>query len=363
MLRVAVLINLAPRKLGTFELWLTALAAEARERGHRIDVFGHEPIHPAIAGELRALGAGWNRIAQLERRPFASARRLARDYDVIHVNLFGPRKRMALIAYAAWPARILFVNRVSVIGPGVIHAAPSRRILNRISLVRVAGVASISNFVKAWTDQVYGLNSARSRTIYNGIEVERFTPPPAGRPAGEIVQVLTAGFLRPDKGIHHALGAYAQIDNTNARLLVAGDGPQLPRLIDLAKSLGVQDRVEFLGLRNDLPDLLRRASIFVHPAVSQEAFGNTVAEAMASGCAVIASKIGAIPEIIEDGISGLLVPAGDESAIAGALTRLIADPAERDRLGTNARKRVVDHFSLSRCVREHFNWCEEIAVG
>ncbi|MBC7790325.1 MAG: glycosyltransferase family 4 protein [Anaerolineae bacterium] len=361
MLRVAVLINLAPRKLGTFELWLAALAAEARLRGHRMDVFGHEPVHPVIAGQLRDLGAGWNRIAQLERHPFASVRRLARDYDVLHLNLFGPRARTSLIAYAAWPARTLFVNRHSMIEPGVIRAASARRLLDRISLARVAGVASISRFVKAWTDERYALKPAESRVIYNGIDVERFTPPPATRAANGKVRVLAAAFLRPDKGMHHAVGAFALLRDSSATLQIAGDGPEQSRLIDRARSLGIQDRVEFLGLRNDLPQLLNGAHIFVHPVVSQEAFGNTLAEAMASGCAVIASRVGAIPEIIEDGVSGLLVDAGDETGIASALNRLILDSGERDRLGMNARKRVVERFSLARCVREHFDWCEDIA--
>lgn len=361
MLRLAILINLAPRKLGTFELWVAALAAEARKRGYRIDVFGHEPIHPEIAGKLRQLGAGWDRIANLESRPLAAIRRLSHDYDVIHLNLFGPRKRIPLIAYAALPARVLLVNRVSVLDPGAIRTSLPRKLLERISLARVSGVASISNFVRAWTEERYALSAASSRTIYNGIDVDRFSPPPVRRASDGIVRILTAGFLRPDKGIHHALGAFARINNASAMLLVAGDGPELASLIELARSLGVQDRVEFLGLRNDLPDLLRCASVFLHPVVSQEAFGNTVAEAMASGCAVIASRTGGIPEIIDDGISGLLVPPGDEVAISEALGHLIADPAVRIRLGESARRRVVDHFSLSRCVKEHLDWCEEMA--
>ena len=113
----------------------------------------------------------------------------------------------------------------------------------------------------------------------------------------------------------------------------------------------------FLGLRTDLNSVLRDADIFVHPAVWQEAFGLVIAEAMATGCPVVASQIGAVPELVVDGVTGLLVPPGDSDAIAGALERLAMDPELRNRLGEAARKRAERMFDLESCVRHHLEWC------
>ncbi len=96
-LRIAVLVNLAPRKQGSLEDWLVALAREARARGHGVDVFGREPILPQVAGALRESGAGWAPLDDLTRSPLVGIRRLRR-YDVLHLNLFAARSREALLA-------------------------------------------------------------------------------------------------------------------------------------------------------------------------------------------------------------------------------------------------------------------------
>ncbi len=360
-LRVAVLMNLAPRKLGSFEAWLVALAAEALARGHRLDIFGREPVHPSIAKQLRMLGVGWNKIAVLERRKVAAVQRLRRDYDVLHINLFSRRDAIPLIAYAAWPACVLLVTRIAVRDPAAPPRPPVYRLLDRLTLRRVTSVAAVSNYVRDQVIDRFHIHARKVRTIYNGIDAERFHPPSRTPPRAGAVRVLAAGNLHPWKGMDHLFRAVASLDRGAVHLSIAGDGQEESTLRSLARTLGLEKDVEFLGLRSDLDELLRETDIFVHPVVAQEAFGLAVAEAMASGCAVIASRIGGLPELIEDGTSGLLVPPGDENAIAAALGRLVASPAERERLGVNARLRVADHFSLSRCVREHLDWCEEMA--
>ena len=96
----------------------------------------------------------------------------------------------------------------------------------------------------------------------------------------------------------------------------------------------------------------------MHPAVWEEAFGLTIAEAMAAGRAVVASRTGGIPELVEDGVSGLLVPPGDPEGLARALDLLANRPALRRQLGSNARARAQQRFSLEQCAREHVRWCE-----
>ena len=125
----------------------------------------------------------------------------------------------------------------------------------------------------------------------------------------------------------------------------------------LASELGVAERTRFLGLRSDLSAVLQDADIFVHPAVWQEAFGLAIAEAMATGCPVVGSNVGAVPELVVDGVTGLLVPPGDSHAIAGALEQLAMDPELRNRLGQAARTRAEQIFDLEKCVEQHLEWC------
>jgi glycosyltransferase involved in cell wall biosynthesis len=176
------------------------------------------------------------------------------------------------------------------------------------------------------------------------------------------VVVATVAHLIPQKGVDHLLRALAQM-RRRARLQVIGDGPEASRLSALAAELGIGDRVQLLGLRDDVAEVLQAADVFVHPAIWGEAFGLTIAEAMATGLPVVASRVGGIPELVTHGETGLLVPPGDAGALAGALDRLAADGEERARLGANARQRVLERFDLRTSVRAHLALCEEAAAS
>ncbi len=128
----------------------------------------------------------------------------------------------------------------------------------------------------------------------------------------------------------------------DARVRVVGDGPELPRLRRLASRLGIADRVDFLG-RIDDQALAREyagADCFCHPSV-QEAFGIAVVEAMAAGLPVVAGRAAALPEIVRDGVTGLLVAPRDPSAIAAALAQLLDDGELRASLGAAGRLRAA----------------------
>src|SRR5687768_15828412 len=111
-MRIALAMGLAPRKLGSFEAWLVALCEEARRRGHTLDLFGQEPTHPVFRERLERAGGAWGTLAELEASLLQGVRRLAR-YDVVHLNLCAPRSRICLMAQAAWPAKVVFVEHTS----------------------------------------------------------------------------------------------------------------------------------------------------------------------------------------------------------------------------------------------------------
>ena len=362
-LRVALVLDLMPRKLGSVERWIIGTVGEARRRGHAIDVFTREPVHPAIHEQLAALGAAWGSVEPLER-PAQAIPRL-RGYDVVEYHFVGARSRLVLCGCAAWPARIILVERNSDWGTQRTLTDRLRLwILNRVTTPRISALVGVSDYARARTARALGFPLERTATIYNGVDLELFSPAPSGSgqafPPRTPLSVLAVAHFIPEKGIEHLLRALAALPPATARLLLVGDGPEEPRLRRLTDELGLVDRVQFGGLRDDVAALLRGADVFVHPATWQEAFGWTIAEAMASGCAVIASSVGGIPELIEHDRSGLLVPPADPPALAEAIQRLAGDSGLRVTLGRNARRRAEERFGLRQSAAQHVGWFERV---
>jgi glycosyltransferase involved in cell wall biosynthesis len=360
-LRIAVLISLVPEKWGTMEEWLIALAAGARRRGHTIDVFCREPIHPAVAEAFAQQGSSWVSIEALQDRAIRGVRRL-RDYDAIHINMFGIGSSAALMAYAAWPTPIVYVDHFSDRSSREgLRANVRRRILASIARWRIHKVVGVSRFTSRHAAALLGVGPRNAMTIYNGINLERFVwRSPAEWTQGYFT-VLAVANLIPAKGIDHLLRAAAVVDSLRVRIV--GDGPERENLQRLAAELAIEDRTEFLGLRDDVDRLLHESHAYVHPAVWTEAFGLAIAEAMASGCPVVASLTGAVSELIQDEVSGLLVSPSDEQALADALRRMMDDHPLRRRLSENARRRAEDWFDLSECAEQHVDVCEEVCTG
>jgi glycosyltransferase involved in cell wall biosynthesis len=154
--------------------------------------------------------------------------------------------------------------------------------------------------------------------------------------------------LNPMKGVEYFIDAAAILAQrfADVRFLVAGDGASRGDLEDRARRLGLGSRIVFTGFRSDVRELLSEAAISVLPSLS-EGTSNTLLESMAAGIPVIATQVGGNPEVIEDGVSGLLVPPRDSSAIAAAVSRLLSDEKLASQLGQAGMRRVSDLFSLS----------------
>jgi len=191
----------------------------------------------------------------------------------------------------------------------------------------------------------------------NGIELEHFRPgfPAASRerlglpPEAKLVAI--PGRLGPDKGVVPAVEALRPLlAQTGLHLLILGDGEERPRLERLIRRSGLDGKVSLLGHQPDVRPFLALAHAVLVPG-PQEAFGLAVLEAMAMGCAVVAMDAGGVPELIEDGREGLLVPPGDAMALAAAVYRLTCDGPLRKRLGAAARQRAME-FSTARMVEK-----------
>ena len=204
-------------------------------------------------------------------------------------------------------------------------------------------------------------HAPRTRRIYNGIDSpSALGDDPDGQP--DVVRIGFVGRLVAGKGLEYVIRALARVRlRTPARLLIAGDGPERPRLGSLAQSLQIGSDLEWVGPVADVPAFWRRCDIAVVPSDGPESFSMATLEAMACARPVVASRIGAIPELVVDGVTGTLVPPGDVEALAGALAAYAERPDLRRIHGEAARARAASRFALDDCARDYVDLFASLA--
>jgi glycosyltransferase involved in cell wall biosynthesis len=226
----------------------------------------------------------------------------------------------------------------------------------RFTARRARFVLSVSQFTGDALARSVGIPRAAIRLLPNtldpgfeGLPVEDDAPTASGPP--ELLTVSRLWVEDPLKGVDHALRAFARLLPEHPGLVfrIVGKGSDKPRLVELARRLDLGRRVVFEEdlSDGDLAERYRRCSIFVLPS-GQEGFGIVFLEAMRFARPCVGGRAGGTPEVIEDGATGLLVPYGDEPALASALARLLHDPALARAMGRAGRRRLEQHFVFSR---------------
>ena len=230
----------------------------------------------------------------------------------------------------------------------------------------------VSRDLARWLEHQVGVAPARIRQIYNGVDTARFiagssaASAPAGRVRDQRPLVIgTVGRLDPVKNHTALLRAFRSIvarEQTlgrNLRLAVVGEGPMRAELESLACEFGLANRVRFAGATDDVPGELCAIDIFVLPSLN-EGISNTILEAMATGLPVVAARVGGNPEIVQDGVSGLLYAQDSGDGLESALLRYVMDPDLRRSHGAAARRRVVQNFSLEAMVQRYLDLYDEL---
>jgi glycosyltransferase involved in cell wall biosynthesis len=196
-----------------------------------------------------------------------------------------------------------------------------------------------------------GLHGAPLRVVHNGIEVERFagdrtaTRVRLQRELGiplDVPLAATVSVLRPGKGVEVLLEAMRVVPRLH--VLIIGDGPKRDEWCAMADAYGLSDRVHWAGFRRDVNELLPGADLMIHPSLD-DAFPTVLLEAAAAALPVVASRLGGIPEIVQEGVTGTLVPGGDASQLAIAVRTLLANPEALEEMGAAARARAEALFS------------------
>ena len=299
-------------------------------------------------------------VAAFGRRPgfdLGTIRRMAREIEarqleVIHAHQYTPFFYTAL-------ARPLVHRRIHVMFtehgrhyPDVVSRR--RRFANRYILGRFAdeihGVCKFSADSLAAND---GFSNRRISVIRNGIDLDRYRPVPKedarrrlGLPLDRRFITCVARF-HPVKDHAMLLRAFARVANRlpDADLLLAGDGPLREALVAQAEALGIGPRVRFLGVRDDVPELLHASDVFTLTSIS-EAASLTLLEAMACRVPVVVTAVGGNPEIVQHGRHGFLVPRGDEVATAQAIQQILQHPDQAAAMGDAGYADVSAHYRL-----------------
>jgi L-malate glycosyltransferase len=272
------------------------------------------------------------------------ARDLIRKHEigVLHSNSAGPCQWLAPVARGA---RLPLLAHLHI---GYLRRSRYAFLLHQASLVVGVSRQVVEPFLGD------GMEADRTQVIYNGIDFARLHKKAGADPrrrlgiAEDATVVSAIGSLIPRKGLDVLLRAFALLGPArNVELLIVGDGPEQVNLERLAAELGIQARSRFLGYCDD-PAEICAASDVLALASRMESFGLVLAEAGYCGLPVVATAVGGIPEVVEDGATGLLVPPEDPPALAAALARLIDDPGYRERLGGAGKTRVEALFSVER---------------
>jgi glycosyltransferase involved in cell wall biosynthesis len=297
------------------------------------------------------------RLSTLPRDAIRLASILRREsVDVLHSHMFWPNLQGAMaVTMARTPA---FVTSEHGMNPWK-HAG--HRWLERNLISRVAGARiCVSQDIRDVRAGLDGIPSEKLIVIPNGTRILS-EPRRPSRPSGAI---LAVGRLIEAKDYPNLLDAAAllQARGVRFRLRIAGDGPLRGELVSLAAAKGVADRVEWLGNRDDVGDLMRDSDVFVISSM-REGQPMVVLEAMMAGMPIVATRVGGIPATLSHGIDSELVPPGDATQLAASIARLLDDAPLAATLGKAAHRRAVTQFSIDAVAAEHLRLYERLLAA
>lgn len=212
---------------------------------------------------------------------------------------------------------------------------------------------------KSYFSDVGRIPMGKILVMHNGVDLDEFRQSSGAETRGDLgfgredLMLTAVAVLRREKGLADLIAAVPQILEgvPSARVLIVGDGDDRRRLENLAYESGNGDRITFTGRRTDVDELLAASDVFIHPT-HEDVLPTVIAEAMATGLPVVASRVGGIDEMVADGVTGVLYPAGDIDALGEAVLRVVSDEELRSSMAVAARKRAERLFDLGNQVRQ-----------
>lgn len=347
------------------------LARGLANRGHRVHLIARRPPPRVRFGSTPVFfhAVSIASYPVLEQPPYALAvaskvLEVAEEHnlDVVHAHYAVPHATSVYLAKQALGGQ-RFVTVTTLHGTDVTRVGLESSIqrINRFSVEASDGVSVPSVFLRDAARRDLGLSETTPvEVLPNFIDTDHFRPAESRRrealgrlfnggstPIGPDERVLVhVSNFRPVKRVGDAVEAFHRIQSVRpARLLLVGDGPERAKVAAKVRALDLSRKVCFLGAMVEFAELIRHADLFMLPSET-ESFGLAALEALASGVPVVAYNVGGLPEVVKDGVTGCLTPAGDVGAMAEAAIDLLADTQRHESFAAAARQDALERFTL-----------------
>ena len=275
------------------------------------------------------------------------------DLDLMHVHYVLPFAASAYLARElVKPRRLPVVTTLHGTDITIVGQQPEFTRLTRFSIESSDKVTAVSKFLRKRT--IESLDIRRPiEVVYNFVDTARFAPRKRRASVlapSDVPVVMHASNFRQVKNIETLVQVFARLrKHVACQLVLIGDGPEKAHAENLCRELKVERHALFLGSQNLMEELLPLADVFFLPS-RQESFGLVALEAMSAGVPVVASNIGGLPEVVEDGVTGFLHDPDDEVALAASIEKLLGNDRLRERMGRAARRHAKARFDIDDAV-------------
>ena len=356
----------------------TELGIELAARGHDIHFITYSPPFRLTGREanIHFHEVAVSNYPLFEHPPYdlALATRMAEvaefySLDLLHVHYAIPHSVSALLArqmLAARGHRLPFITTLHGTDISLVGLDRSYLPITKFGIEQSDGVTAISSYLRERTREAFDIQS-EIEVIRNFVNCDVYVRNPelvtAMRPRyaapGEKLLVHLSNF-RPVKRIHDVIEVFARVNRAvPARLMLIGDGPDRSDAEYLAREHNIQDRIHFVGKQDNVNELLPLADLMLLPS-EMESFGLAALEAMACSVPTISTRVGGVPELIDDGRNGLLFNVGDVEAMSAAAIALLKNESRLQTMAKAARKTAQDHFCSSRVISLYEDYYDRV---
>lgn len=289
---------------------------------------------------------------------------VAEDYslDLLHVHYAIPHSTAAMLAQQMIAARrpLPFITTLHGTDITIVGLDKSYFPITKFSIERSDGITSVSRDVRRETYEVFGVPND-IRVIYNFVNTDIYRPI-ENRPNDE-KRLMHISNFRPVKRVTDCIRVLAAVlKQTPAHLYMVGDGPDRPEAHRLARDLGIERQVTFLGKQDHVERLFPQMHVLLMPS-EMESFGLGALEAMACGVPPVATRVGGLPELVTDGVDGFLEPVGDIEAQSRRVVELLTDEDRHRAMAEAARKTAVERFASSMIIPQYVKYYEEVVAN
>lgn len=355
--------SLNPQKKGSFEDYVCQLALGCKKKAIKIKFVLGEHIAESVKDAFNSSGVEWYPLRSTELDTARAMIRVLKQTKpcLIDFHFISPCSFLIPISRLMGARKIIFTDHNS--SPAVLKETRADRLLNPLKNLRrqswirmIDRFIAVSDFIarRLYAEQM--IERKKITTIYNSVDFRRFSPPgDKSKLKQKLFQtnasrlvVSYIGQLIQEKGVSVFLDAAQKLllKRRDILFVIAGQGAQMPQLVSIVQKQGNTSNVLFLGQRDDIDQILKATDILVCPSVWNEAFGLVIAEAMASGIPVVASRVGGISNVVIDGETGILVPPNDCVELAEAIQSLLEDEEKRKSFGSSGYARAFKYFNI-----------------